>query len=80
MENGSNYFLPCSWDGEERKWSSRQGTISSKRGLHSEPWPRSRGLHKCKIASESAPCWKQGIVCAGVRARQGRVTLSRLRS
>lgn len=32
MENGSNYFFPCSWDGEDRKWGSLQGPTSSEGG------------------------------------------------
>lgn len=33
MENGSNYFFPCSWDGEDRKWSRLQDPTCSEGGL-----------------------------------------------
>lgn len=36
------------------------------------------GGTSARLAFESALCWKQGFVNAGVRARPGRVTLSRL--
>lgn len=32
MENGSNYCFPCSWDGEERKWSGVEGTAPREGG------------------------------------------------
>lgn len=68
MEYGSNYFFPCSWDGEDRTWSSLQGPTCSEGGL----WEQ-RG---CGISLGAAPWWKQGrcvCVCAGVGARQGGV-------
>lgn len=69
MENGSNYFCPCLWDGEERKCSSVQGAISSKHRLCLELRPRSRVMHKVQDQLSCLLCGgSRRFVCAGVGA------------
>lgn len=65
MENGSNSFFPCSWDGEDMKWSSLQGPTCSE--------GRSRGA-----AGPALDLLRGGSrggvgVCAGGGAQQGGV-------
>lgn len=65
MENGSNSFFPCSWDGEDRKWSSLQGPTRPEGGSRGAAGP---ALDLLRGGSRGGVC-----VCVGVGARQGGV-------
>lgn len=64
MENGSNYFCPCLWDGEERKHSSAGYNLLRAGPVLGAVAQEQRAAQSARSAFVSAPWWKQGIcVC-----------------
>lgn len=61
-------FFSCSWDGEDRKWSSLQGPTCSEGELGAEGLQEQPRICSVVEAGEGFVC-----VCAGVGARQGGV-------